>query len=189
MNRVILSLLIAGIMALPIIANADTVIDTSGDWDGSINFLWEGSGQSLTVPDVDTTFDSIGFFFDAEADGQVFTFELNDALNGGSTLFSTDFTVDGEFNLIDINQQLTAGQLVFAQIDYNGYVGNSAHFIVGDVYSGGSSSFFNGIDHDDFGGSLFDHRFTATFSGVPEPSSMLVVTGISGLAILRRRRL
>jgi len=74
-------------------ANGDCVIDTNGTWDGNVNNGWFGSGQSLTVPLGCTIFESIGFYFDEAANGQVFTFELNDAMNGGNTLFTTNFVV------------------------------------------------------------------------------------------------
>ncbi len=163
-----------------------TIIDTTATWSGAINNGWLGSGQSLTVDGSDTFFNDITFSFDAASNGETFDFVLSDALNGGSNLFSTSFTVTSGLGFIDINTNLVAGTTVYALIDYNGYSGASAYF-QSDVYAGGNSNFgANGSKIE----LSFDHVFVANFSSVsvPEPASIaLLGIGLAGFGFSRKK--
>ncbi|MCP4234842.1 MAG: hypothetical protein GY770_14885 [Aestuariibacter sp.] len=75
------------------------------------------SGQSLTVDSSDSFFDDITFDFDAVSNGLLFDFTLSDALNGGTTLFSSTFTVSGGQGYIDISTSLIPNSTVYALID------------------------------------------------------------------------
>ena len=194
MRSRILSLLmsVAFIGLLPVSSQA-AVIDTSALWDGSVNFGWAGSGQSLTVHNTDTTLDNIGFYFDDASNGQTFNFILTDALNFGNTLFATSFVVNvASINTINVGLELTGGSTVWALIDYNGFTGATAHFSFNDDYSGGNSVFGSINDMQDFIG--LDHRFIANFSNnnqtaVPEPGSLALLSlSLLGLAGMRKRR-
>ncbi len=166
------------------------VIDTTASW---ANGGWFGSGQSFTVDVNDTFFDDVTFSFDDASNGLTFDFLLSDALNAGSTLFSTSFSVNNGSGFIDIDTNLIAGSTVYALIDYNGYSGASAYFQY-DVYAGGNSIF--GANGSNFGFSGFDHVFVANFtqatqaiqaSQVPEPVS-IVLLGLGFMAIFLSRK-
>ena len=76
--------------------------------------------------------------------------------------------------------------MVWAQMDYNGYSGLSAHFSGFDGYSGGNSTFGAIGSMVDF--PTLDHRFIARF--VPEPSSAgFCMIALLGIASVRRRRI
>jgi hypothetical protein len=166
-------------------ANAGYTIDTNPFYSGQVNSGWLSSGQSVTVVSGYEVFDDIGFYFDSNSNGRTFGFVLSDALNGGTTLLSTSFTVHSGINVINIGLQLTAGQKVYALLDYNGFSGFTAHIMGNDVYSGGNSNFGQIPLHprQEFPG--FEHRFVANFSSpnqnvVPGPSG-LVLAGMAGV--------
>jgi hypothetical protein len=179
-------------------ANAGYTIDTNPSYFGQVNSGWLSSGQSLTVVSGYEIFDDIGFYFDSQSHGRTFGFVLSDALTGGATLYSTSFTVNAAgINVINIGLQLTAGQKVYALLDYNGFSGFTAHIIENDVYAGGNSNFgqIPFLPRQEF--PDWEHRFVANFSGtnqnvVPGPSG-LVLAGMAGLTFtgffgLRRRK-
>jgi hypothetical protein len=193
MKKKLLAGLAVGVMMAGMagVASAFT-IDTSLSWDGHINVDWVGSGQSLTVDAVENHFESIGFYFDAESTGKTFDFILSDAMNGGNTLFTTSFNVISGINVIDIDQDVTANSTIYALIDYNDFMGATAHFSVTDVYAGGQSV-FGRVGSMTGKYPSFDHRFVATFSSggapVPVPATMLLLgTGLAGLVGARLRR-
>lgn len=184
--KIIRLFLLSTVLAFAFQQSHATIIDTNPGWDGSINNGWLGSGQSLTVDATDTFFEYITFYFDAESNGKTFDFELRDALNGGSTLFSTSFTVSGLANTLFINQNMAANALLFAQLDYRGFNGRTAHFSYTDSYAGGNSS-FGAIGAQGDWASL-DHRFIAKFTSVPEPSTLMVLLlALIGFVVYRQR--
>jgi hypothetical protein len=193
MKKKLLAGLAVGVMMAGMAGVASALtIDTSSSWNGRINSGWAGSGQSLTVDAVENHFESIGFYFAAESIGKTFDFILSDAMNGGSTLFTTSFNVINGINVIDIDQDVTANSTIYALIDYNGFMGATAHFIGTDVYAGGQSV-FGPVGNMDGSYTSLDHRFVATFSSggapVPEPATMLLFgTGLAGLVGARLRR-
>ena len=169
-----------------------TTIDTSGDWSGTTNFGWLGSGQSITVPTWDTFFQNLTVYADTAAAGQVFTFTIFDALNGGSVLFSGGAVlISAGANTVTINQAFAADSVIFAQFDYNGYSGASLQYNDNATYAGGNSSFGPVGSQSNF--ATLDHRFVANFSGgsnaVSEGGATLALFGLGllGLAGLRRR--
>jgi hypothetical protein len=178
------------IFAVPMLARADLIIDTNATWDGSVNFGWLGSGQTLTVDATDNFFEDIGFYFDQASWGQTFDFFIFDALNGGNTLFSTSFVVGSGINVIDIGQAFAAGSTIFVQMDYNGFSGATAHFSYIDGYAGGQS-LFGAVGSMDGSYVGLDHRFIANFSAaaVPEPGTLaLFGIGLLGIGAARRRK-
>jgi hypothetical protein len=187
----IASMLISACMSVAAQA-APLVIDTNPTWTGNVNFGWGGSGQSLAVDTVKNTLVSIGLYFDEESFAKTFDFKLSDAANGGTTLFSTSFLVNPGINLISINQALTPGSQVWALLDYNGFLGRTAHFSSADGYAGGNSLF------DEVGGfnnfvnfTRNDHRFIAVFDGdvapTPEPATIVLMSvALLSYAMARR---
>lgn len=169
------------------------VIDNTSPWDGSANRGWEGSGQTFIVDAIDTTLDSVGFYFDAQASGQTFNFTLSDALTGGTTFFSTSTLITDGLNTINIGMSLTAGSLVYALFEYDGYFLDSAHYSSADQYAGGHSFFLRGAIWDTSRTGL-DHRFRADFSGgassvVPVPAALpLFGTGLALMGFIGWRR-
>ena len=169
-----------------------TTIDTNAGWDGSTNAGWLGSGQTITVPTWDTFFENLTVYADTAAAGQVFTFTIFDALNGGSVLFNGGgLLIAAGANTITINQAFAADSLIFAQFDYNGYSGSSLQFSYNDTYAGGNSTFGPVGSQENW--PALDHRFIANFSGgsnaVSEGGATLALFGLGllGLAGLRRR--
>jgi hypothetical protein len=164
--------------------SADTTIDTSGDWLGSVNAGWYGSGQSITVPTMDAFFQSLTVYADAQAAGQVFTFTIFDAVNGGSVLFpGVGVLISAGANTITINQAFAAGSVIYAEFDYNGYSGPSLHFNDYSTYAGGNSSFGPVGDQSSY--YNLDHRFVAKFSGsAPSVPDSGVTLGLLGLGLI-----
>lgn len=180
---------------------AGMIIDTSGNTPFVSLTGWQGSGQSITIESGFETFDSIGFFFDNESDGDEFDFILTEpppfgAELGASPLFSTSFTVlpgNGP-TVINIDQTFSAGQTLFALVDFRGVNASqkTMEYYETDVYSGGTSLFGHFQATSTFTPD-FDHRFVASFSSpspVPEPSSLtlLGIACVTGMCAARRRK-
>ena len=170
------------------VAHAATVIDTTAG-PTYTNSGWFGSGQSLTVGNTDTKFDSFSFYADAASNGKIFDFTISDAWSGGSTLFSSSFAVTTGLNTVLINQAMTAGSLIYALIDYNGFSGSTVHF-TNDLYSGGHSAFGPVGSQTTF--SQYDLKFNASFSSpsaVPVPAAVwLFGSALTGLVGMGKRK-
>ncbi len=187
-------LILAASLSLTLFASsalANTIIDTSGLWatnGGSTNSGWLGSGQSITVPFAATYFNSFTVYADAAAAGRTFTFTIFDAVNGGTTLYSGGgVLMSAGANTININRTFTAGSLIFAELNYNGYSGASLQYL-NNVYAGGNSSF--GPVGSQTSISSLDHRFTANFSAsVPDGGATLALLGVAmtGMVWMRRK--
>jgi hypothetical protein len=166
-------------------------VDTSGSWGGSVNIGWQGSGQSLTVDNTENVLNTFSFYAHADSNGKTFDVSVSDALNGGSTLFSTSTLVVGGLNTVNINQAFTGGSTIFVLFDYNGFTGSTLHFQT-DAYSGGNSSCGPVGSQTAFPG--LDHRFVATFSGdaasVPDATSTfgLLASALTAAFVIRRTR-
>lgn len=135
-------------------------------WGGLIDNGSLGSGQSFTIHSPTFNFfDEITFDFAEASNGMTFGFILSDALTGGNTLFAGSFTVVGGKGSIIINTQITAGETIWALIDYNGFTGETAHINAASEYDFGNSAFL------DTGGwnesPTFEHQFIAKFSSKP----------------------
>ena len=186
--------LFAGLALL--LFNADQVaaltIDTTSGGSTFVNNGHVVSGQSLAVDATENVLEAIGFLFGSGSLGKAFDLFIKDALNGGSTLFSSSFVVASGLNVINVNQAMTPSSVIYAVIDYNGHTTQTAVF-TDNLYSGGSSFF-----SPDGGATFalnpgFDHRFVAEFSDgttqVPVPPLLpLFAAGLVGLELMRRRR-
>jgi len=181
-------LALVAVLLSPMAAHADLIIDTNATWDGGVNSGWLGSGQTLTVDATDNFFEDIGFYFDEASWGQTFDFAIFDALNGGNTLFSTNFAVGSGINVIDVSQAFAAGSTIYVQMDYRGFNGLTAHFSYIDGYAGGHS-LFGSIGSMNGTYTTLDHRFIANFSAVPEPGTLaLFGIGLLGMGLARRKK-
>jgi hypothetical protein len=170
------------------IAHASTVIDTTAG-PTYTNNGWYGSGQSLTVGNTDTNFDSFSFYADAASNGKTFDFLVSNSWSGGSTLFSSSVVVTTGLNTVMINQAMTAGSLIYALIDYNGFSGSTVHF-TNNLYSGGNSAFGPVGSQTQYGS--YDLKFNASFSSpsaVPVPAAVwLFGSALTGLVGIGKRK-
>lgn len=171
--------------------SADTVIDTNPTWDGNVNSGWAGSGNSLTVPTGDDVLSTFTAYAADAAAGQTFTLDVDNALNGGTVLFSTSFLVATGANTVTIDQAYTPGSEIFVEFDYNGYTGQSLDFSYANGYSGGNAAFGGFGSEDNFPGASL--RFIADFTGgsssVPDAgdTSVILGLGLAGLAAVRSK--
>ncbi len=55
----------AGLLVIGLTQSTEAafVIDTNPTWSGDVNYLWEGSGQSMTIDAANTMFDQSRFTF------------------------------------------------------------------------------------------------------------------------------
>lgn len=166
-------------------------IDTTPYWSGNVNNGWEGSGQSLSVGATETFFDSFSFYADAQSNGRTFDIIVSNALNGGSTLFSTSQAIATGLNTVQIDTFMAANSTVYVLFDYNGFTGRTLHYL-DNSYAGGSSA-FGAVGAQSLWPSL-DHRFIAEFSagnpvaGVPDSAATLGLLGAAMGALAWGRR-
>ena len=145
------------------------VIDTNPYWIGQDTGGHYGSGQTLTVDTTENYLIDLTFYFDADSAGHTFDFFINDALNGGNSLFYSAIDIVEGANTILIGQAFTPGSTIFAQFDYRGFGvpsagGQSTHYIQRagiDAYPGGFGTF--GAVGSQSIVSNVDLRFVANF--------------------------
>lgn len=181
-------------MSMSLTAQAITVIDTTGSWNGSESIAPFGEsntatyGQTFTVTGTDTQLDSFSFYLNDSSnpdavDFRAYVYAWDGSKASGSQLFeSGDLHTTGAngFELFNVNTggiNLTSGLQYVAFFSasklFDGIGGTSVMgFILNDVYSGGG--FFyknNGSDFSNLTSSSwenfysnYDTAFTAKFS-------------------------
>ena len=116
----------------------------------------------------------------------------------GSALYTTPLswgTSASLFDITNINLTLTPGQLYGAEVDFQGYSGQSIYFQDNETgYPGFDGWWYNPSSGgwNDFSGlqDYFAANFSSSGGTTPEPSSiMLVGSGILGIVGVLRRKL
>ena len=164
------------------------VYDNFGSWDGSVTSGWFGQAQKFVVPNVDNNLVSWMSDFDAQMGGLPISFAIMDVvagIPGGTTYFSTTTNVPGGGGPVSLAMSvpLVSGSTYAAVWGFQGYSGASIHFTGVDVVPG-NGMWWSGTSWSDFPG--LDQVLRAEFAPVPEPCSLIAITG--GLAMLVRRR-
>ena len=174
-------------------SRADTVIDTFADWDGNITAGWQATAQTITVP-ADNVLSEYRFQIAPRPTPGNLNFEVYAWANGpvGAALFTQTIPWDAG-GIVDVNGidlPLVSGNLYGMVVDLLGSGGNqSVYYQTNQIsYSGGNGWWFNdGLGWDDF--SSYNHRFRAVFTGVPEPTSLLLIlVGLGLVAGSQRAR-
>ncbi len=173
-------------------------INTMPDWDGNITNGYLAQAQTFEAPSPSCKVLSEYEFWLAgrSSPGQV-TFNIFEWGAGGpmgSALYTTALswgTSASLFDLTNINLTLTLGQLYGAEVDFQGYTGQSIYFQDNQTGYPGFDGWWNNGTWIDFPGLQDD--FAANFSSgvtTPEPGSILLFgSGILGLASVLRRRM
>lgn len=173
-------------------------INTEQFWDNNITSGFLAQAQTFEAPSVNCSILSHWEFKLAgrTSPGQV-TFSIYEwGATGpvGNALYSQTLdwgTTDQLFDINDINLSLTPGQLYGADIDLEGYGGQSVYFSFNQKgYLGFDGWWYN----PDAGGWNDVHGtnqyFIADFDSVPEPSTFLLLgSSMLGIAGFVRRRI
>jgi hypothetical protein len=177
-------------------------INTMPFWDNNITSGWLAQAQTFEAPSstcnvlTQYEFELAG----RSSPGQVTfnIFEWGSSGPVGSALYTTNLswgTTATLFNLTSINLALTPGQLYGAEVDFQGYSGQSIYFQVNqNGYPGHDGWWYNPAfgGWNDVGGT--NDYFLANFSGgggsTPEPGSFILFgSGVLALAGVARRRI
>lgn len=168
-------------------AQALTVYDNFGNWDGNVTNGWIAQSQRFPVPIGDNVLMVWASEFAADMAGWTATFNIFAdvaGLPGGSPYFTGTEVVPeggGVIRFSDMNVQLVSGQMYHALWGFSGYTGPSIHFTAQDVVPGNGLWFgVNGW----FGFPTLDQKLHAEF--VPEPATLAALG--AGLALLGARR-
>lgn len=181
------------LLAVSSFANDFYHINTEPYWDGNITGGWLAQAQTFEAPANTDALVNWEFKLAGRTDpGQVTfnIFQWNSSGPVGDALFTQTLnwgTEDQIYDVTNINLALQPGQLYGAEIDLQGYSGQSVYYNGNETgYPGHDGWFYN----PDFGGwndeSNTNQFFTADFSYVPEPST-LVLVGSSIFAVAFRR--
>ena len=191
----VLALLVLGSLTLHA---ANCNINTEPDWDNNITNGWLAQAQTFEAPSANCSVLSDWEFKLAgrTSPGQVTfnIFEWGPSGPVGSALYSQTFdwgTTAQVFDVNAINLALTPGQLYGADIDLQGYSGQSVYFMENQTGYPGFDGWwynpqFNGWN--DVAGT--NQYFMADFSSVPEPGSFVLLgSSLLGVAGVLRRRI
>jgi len=174
-----------GLLAMAISANAFTVWDNYGKWDGNVTNGWLMQCQKFTPPSPDNTLIHWQFAMDAQAGGLPMEFRIEEVSAGvpnGTVVFSAGFVSPvggGDVIFSGLNVPLNPSKTYASIVDFKGYSGLSIHFTGIDVVPG------NGMWWNqswwDF--PSLDQKLHAEF--VPEPVTLLALS--CGIVVVVRR--
>lgn len=186
------------LFAVGVVADDFYHINTEPFWDNSITDGYLAQAQVFEAPQPNaSTLANWQFALAGRSDPGQVTFNIYQwSATGpvGNALYSQTLdwgTSNQVFNVTGIGLALTPGQLYGADIDLQGYDGQSAYFMYNQHgYSGFDGWFYNPA----FGGWNDVHDtnqyFTADFSFAPEPSTLIMMgSSLLGIGVFRRFRL
>ncbi|MCL4197913.1 MAG: hypothetical protein KJZ69_10525 [Phycisphaerales bacterium] len=147
MRRSFLAVAVAAASALAAPTFAQTIIDTYPYWDNNITNGWPRMAQSFVAP-TDNTLDNYKFgFAGSGVTIQVDVYQWDDNVGEvGPSLYSTQVTGNpGDITISNINLTLTPGTTYALVFDFQGYSGQSIHWMQNNTGNpGGHSSWWNG---------------------------------------------
>lgn len=193
---VVIALLVVGSFASVYAANCN--INTEPDWDSNITNGWLAQAQTFEAPSANCSVLSDWEFKLAgrTSPGQI-TFNIYQWGPSGPTgnaLYSQTLawgTTDQVFDINNINLALAPGLLYGAEVDLQGYSGQSVYYNFNQTgYPGFDGWWYN----PDFGGwndvGGTNQYFMADFSSVPEPGTgVLLGSSLLGVAGVLRRKI
>ena len=169
-------------------------VNTEPFWDGNITNGWLAQAQTFEAPSTSCNMLLNWEFAMAgrSSPGQV-TFNIYEWSSGpvGSALYSTVLnwgTSNATYDVNNINVPLIPGQLYGAEVDFQGYTGQSIYFQANQTGYPGFDGWWDNGTWFDFPGlqTYFQANFGST---VPEPGTfIMLVSGVLGaVGVLRRK--